>query len=70
MVEDKQNRRVCKISSNGIFVNPIWPLRLHGIIQMAITPSVFVIETYILTLRPSAWPEVLGGTRLPSISKT
>ena len=39
-------RRVCKISSNGIFKNPIWPPPLHEIIKIVITPSVFVIETY------------------------
>ena len=36
---------------------PIWPLRLQGIIEMAITPSVFVIMdicTYIMTLGTSA----------------
>ena len=29
---------------------PIWPPRLREIIKMAITISVFVIETYIWTL--------------------
>ena len=36
---------------------------------MAITPSVFVIETYIWTIWPSAWPEVLREARPLSISK-
>ena len=40
---------------------PIWPPRLREIIKMAITISVFVMETYILTLWPSAYPEVIRG---------
>ena len=31
-------------------INPIWRPRLREIIKIGITPSVFVIETYLWTL--------------------
>ena len=48
---------------------PIWPPRLRKIIEMGITPSVFVIETYISTLGPSVYPEGIWGPGPQSISK-
>ena len=37
-------RRVCNISSGGIFANPIWPPSLTDIIKMAITQLIVVLE--------------------------
>ena len=37
-------RRVCNISSGGIFANPRWPPSLTDIMKMVITQSIVVLE--------------------------
>ena len=42
--------RGIRLALNFLNVIPIWPPRRREIIKMAITPSVFVVETYMWTL--------------------
>ena len=44
MAQGHNFRRVCKISSGGIFANPIWPPSLNDIMKMIITQSIVVLE--------------------------
>ena len=60
--------RRARAPNNFQNIIPIWPPGLLEIIKIAITISVFVIDTYIWTLWPSAYPKVIGGPGPFSIS--